>query len=91
MEKLKNNPYKKALCKIENDYENKVREELYDSGEYADVTFLVGPKQREFKAHRFVLITSSYKFKQMMELGKDLEKPILIPEIEAGLFDQLLR
>ncbi|XP_063707956.1 uncharacterized protein LOC134836700 isoform X2 [Culicoides brevitarsis] len=85
------NPYKPALCKIENDYEKKVREEIFDTGEFADVVFLVGAEKRPFKAHRFVLITSSLKFKQMMDLHKDLEKPIIIEEVEPQIFEQLLQ
>lgn len=79
-------------CKIENEYETKVREELYDSGEFSDVRFVVGTiEPREFHAHQLVLMTGSSKFKRMIELHKDLEKPIAIPEIEPDVFDQLLK
>lgn len=84
---MKRNPMQ---CKFENSYEKKVREELFYSGEYSDVTFMVGTMQkRTFKGHRLVLIAGSEKFKKMFELHKTNE-PIVIPEIEPEAFDRLL-
>lgn len=91
IKKMSAQPMKTTYCPIENLYEKKVREELFDTGEVSDVTFLVGTQARQFHAHRFILMTSSFKFKKMMELHKDFAKPILVPEIAPDVFEQLMK
>lgn len=79
------------LYQVENWYEGKARAQMFATGDFSDVSFLVGTAAREYKAHRFALITASFKFKEMFDLHSDFEKPILIPEIEPYVFEQLLR
>lgn len=63
-------------------------EKLFSS---SDVTFLVGTTEiQELTAHRCVLIASSEKFEAMLRLH-DPDKPIVISEMEPGVFLQLLK
>uniref|UniRef100_A0A336M9K0 CSON007439 protein n=1 Tax=Culicoides sonorensis TaxID=179676 RepID=A0A336M9K0_CULSO len=81
----------KIHCQVTNEFEKKVREELYYSGEHADVEFVIGKiEKRTFKAHRLILMTGSHKFRKMLELHKSKD-PIIIPEFDPDIFQQLLK
>lgn len=79
-------------CNIQNEYEMKVREEMFDSGEDADVEFVVGgaDDQKKFHAHRFILMTGSKKFRDILDANKE-NKVIALPEVSPGEFEILLR
>lgn len=79
-------------CNIENEYEMKMREEMLSSGENADIDFLVGKKNgvKLFFAHRFILMTASKTFRDLMDANKE-KKVIELPDVSPEEFETLLR
>lgn len=76
---------------IKNEHEMKFRQEVLNSGEFSDISFLVGrTKTRIFKVHRFVLMGGSQKFKEILTTRNN-DEPIAIPGIEPDIFEQLLK
>jgi BTB/POZ domain len=57
-----------------------------------DVTFLVGPEKKEFKAHKIFLATASEVFEAMFskkfETGEGETKVVVVEDIEEGPFLQ---
>lgn len=79
-------------CNIENEYEMKMREEMLSSVENADIEFLVGNTndQKLISAHRFILMTGSKKFRDLMDANKE-KKVIELPDVSPEEFETLLR
>lgn len=77
-------------CNVGNEDEGIAWEKLYDSGDFSDVSFTVGTELRIFKAHWAVLMSGSQKFEEM-KLPLQNDEPIVIPDVEANVFEQLLK
>lgn len=71
-------------------------EELYRSRRFSDVTFIVGERKKEIKAHRIVLAASSTVFSAMLYPNKleqvSLVTPlkITLPDVHEYMFDALM-
>lgn len=83
----------KILVKVQRDtHEMNFRKDVLKSGEFSDVSFLVGGNEtRIFKAHRFVLMAGSQTFKNLLAATKNNNELIEIPGIEPDIFEQLLK
>uniref|UniRef100_A0A336KB74 CSON004666 protein n=1 Tax=Culicoides sonorensis TaxID=179676 RepID=A0A336KB74_CULSO len=78
-------------CNIENDYEKKVRQEIYDTRENSDIEFLVGSSNpKKIKGHRFILMTGSKKFRSLLDANKG-NQLIEIPDTDPEDFEVLLK
>lgn len=71
-----------------NPSELKFREEILKTGEFSDVSFLVG--DRVFKAHRLILMAGSQVFKDMLTRQSEM-KEIAITDVNPNNFQQLLK
>ncbi|XP_063705297.1 uncharacterized protein LOC134834515 [Culicoides brevitarsis] len=72
------------------DFELEFRQKLYESGEFSDVTFEIGPGKM-FKAHKLVLMAASEKFREILREHSSTEATISLPDMDPNAFEQLLR
>lgn len=74
-----------------NPHEFKFRKEVLETGEFSDVSFLVGGhKKRVFKAHRFILMAGSKVFREMLKNHKE-DKEIVVHGVHHADFQQMLK
>ena len=67
--------------------------ELFESAEFADVTFLVGEKKEEVKAHKSILSARSSYFRGLFKakMQESASNQIEVPDVRPAVFRAVLR